>query len=265
MVGDKDVRVRDAAGFQADRDVWISVEVVHYVCNVCVGAVHAVHYDADQVTAFHIHIPVKHHKGKEVVCRGAEICVQDDAEVFLLVVGPEVDALGGNIDRVLAVVSCKLYCCGKAVFREDAVGVEVVLAILGVEPAAYKAVMFSGVLDNIGDAFAVEAVLGGGIGHHDAFCWLAHGVDIQGEAVGIHLAHCPDCVVEFLVCEVGISWLGNCGYCRGDRDCENCSESQKEFFHICAVLILMQCRFLYSCPYLKFTIYTGNLKMLIEN
>ena len=105
---------------------------------------------------------------------------------------------------MLAVVSCKLYCCGKAVFREDAVGVEVVLAVLGVEPAAYKAVMFSGMLDNIWDAFAVEAVLGGGIGHYDAFRWLAHSVDIQGEAVGIHLAHCPDCVIEFLVCEVGL-------------------------------------------------------------
>ena len=96
---------------------------------------------------------------------------------------------------MLAVVSCKLDCCGKAVFREDAVGVEVVLAVLGVEPAAYKAVMFSGVLYNIGDAFAVEAVLGCGIRHNNAFCWLAHSVDIQGEAVGIHLAHRPDCVV----------------------------------------------------------------------
>ena len=58
MVGNEDVRVRDAAGFQADRDVGVAVEVVHYVCNVCVGAVHAVHYDADQVAAFHIHIAV---------------------------------------------------------------------------------------------------------------------------------------------------------------------------------------------------------------
>ena len=58
VVGDEDVRVRDAAGFQADRDVGISVEVVHYVCNVCVGTVHAVHNDADQVAAFHIHIAV---------------------------------------------------------------------------------------------------------------------------------------------------------------------------------------------------------------
>ena len=58
VVGDEDVRVRDAVGFQAYRDVRIAVEVVHYVCNVCVGASHTVHYDADQVAALHIHIAV---------------------------------------------------------------------------------------------------------------------------------------------------------------------------------------------------------------
>lgn len=104
---------------------------------------------------------------------------------------------------MLAVVSCKLDCCGKAVFREDAVGVEVVLAVLGVEPAAYIALMFSGMLDNIRYTLAVKAVLGCGIRHYNAFRWLTHSVNIQGETVGIHLAHRPDCVVEFLVCEVG--------------------------------------------------------------
>ena len=105
---------------------------------------------------------------------------------------------------MLAVFPCKLDCRGKAVFREDAVGVEVILAVLRVEPAAYVAVMFSGMLYNIWDAFAVKAVLGCFIRHHDAFRWLAHSVDVQGEAIGIHLPHCPDCVIEFLVCEVGL-------------------------------------------------------------
>ncbi len=68
VVGDENVRVRDAFGFQADRDVGIAVEVVHYVCNVCVGTSHAVHDYADQVAAFHIHIAVEHHQGEEVVC-----------------------------------------------------------------------------------------------------------------------------------------------------------------------------------------------------
>ncbi len=121
----------------------------------------------------------------------------------MLVVGPEVDALGGDVDRVLAVVPGKLDCCGEAVFREDAVGVEVILAVLRVEPAAYIAVMLSGVLDNIWDAFAVEAVLGCFIRYNDAFRWLAHGVDIQGETIGIHLPHGPYGVVKFLVREVG--------------------------------------------------------------
>lgn len=166
MVGYENVRVLNALGFKADRNVRIAVEVVHDINDVCVGPSHTVHDHADQVASLHIHIAVEHHKGEEVVCGGAHVTVEDYADILLLVICPDVDALGGNVHRMLAVVPGELDGCSQAVFREYAVGVEVVLSVLGVVPSAYKALMLTCVLDNSRDAFAVEAVLGGDIGNH---------------------------------------------------------------------------------------------------
>ena len=204
MVCDENVRVLNALGFKADRNVRIAIEVVHYINDVCVGPSHAVHDHADKVAALHIHIPVEHHKGEEVVCGRAHVTVEDYTDILLLVICPDVDALGGNIHRMLAVVPGELDGCSQAVFREYAVGVEVVLSVLGVVPSAYKALMLTCMLDNSRDAFAVETVLGGDIGNHQPLRRLTHRIDINGKAIGVHLPHSPYGVVELRVREVGI-------------------------------------------------------------
>ena len=87
----------------------------------------------------------------------------------------------------------------QAVLREGARAVEVVLVLFGVVPAADEVLMGTGVLDHGRKALAVEAVLRLLVGDHQPFRRLAHGVQVEGEAVGEHLAHGVDDVDELLV------------------------------------------------------------------
>ncbi len=78
---------------------------------------------------------------------------------------------------------------GEAVFWETTVTVEVILALLGFVPATHQVLVLPGMIDDFPDVLAAEAVLRLLIGNHQSLRGLAHAVDVQGEAFGIHLPH----------------------------------------------------------------------------
>ena len=214
-----------AVGFQADGNVGIAVVEVHRIDDVGVGLTHPVHDDAEQLATLHFHVAVEHHQGEEVVGRGAHVGVEDDADVFLLVVALHVDALGQVIHGMLLVLPGESQRCGQAVFREDDGAVEIIFVFQGVVPAAHDVVVGMGVLDDGRQALLVEAVLGGDIRHGQALGGLAERIEAEREAFGVHLAHRPDDAYKFFV---GNPLLGLS--CEGDHQ-QQC-EKECSFFHI---------------------------------
>lgn len=176
MVRDEDARVFHSALFQADRDVRVTIVVVHHVNRVCVGSVHAVNYYSQQGAALHVHITVKHHQGEEVVRRGAHIAVVYDADVFLLVVGEDVNVFFSVIYGMLAVVSGELDGSCQAVFREPAVAVEVIETGIRIPPSADYVSVGVGVFEDLTQRLAAEAVLGFLVGHVKPFFRVAEGI-----------------------------------------------------------------------------------------
>ena len=79
---------------------------------------------------------MQHHQGEKVVGGTAHIAVQDDADVLLLIIAPDVDTFRKVVNRVLTVLPGKLQGCRKAVFGEDAGRVEIVFFLHGIIPAA---------------------------------------------------------------------------------------------------------------------------------
>ena len=230
VVGDEHARRLHAELFQADGDVGVAVVVVHHVDGVGVGAVHAVDDHAEQRAALHVHVAVEHHQGEEVIGRAAHVAVVDDADVLLLVVRLHTDAELVGIHDHLLVFAGEGEGCGEAVFGEGAVAVEVVEARFGVAPAAHVALMGAGMLEHLLDALAAEAVLRLLVGNHQAFGGLAHGVEVEGEAVGVYLPHDVEHVGHFLVGKANVVLALVLAYHRKGHD--HCQYNKDVPFHI---------------------------------
>ena len=217
-----------AVGLQADGDVGMTVEIVHHIHDVGIGAAHPVDNYPEQVAAAHIHIAVQHHQGEQVVGRTAHIAVEDDADILLLIVAPDVDALAEVVDRVLVVLPGEFERRGEAVLRENPGAVEIILALLGVVPAAHHIVVGAGVFDDGRNALLVEVILGLLVRNRDALCRLAQGVQAYGKAVRIHLAHCPDDTGKFLVGKLLLAEDGR-------HDQNGKAKKGKQTFHRCVI------------------------------
>ena len=226
MVSDEHVRILDAPGLQADGNVGIAVEVVEHIHDVGIGLAHPVHNDADEVAALHVHIAVKHHQGEEIVGGGAHVAVQDDTDVLLLIVGLDIDVLGGHINRVLTIRAGKGHGGRQAVFREHPGAVEVVLVLLGIVPAPHEVLVGAGVPDYSRQALAVETVLRFLVRDHQPFGGLAHRVEVKSESFGMHLAHGIDDVDEILVRQVVLLRPGGEDGGGAER------QQDEQFFHI---------------------------------
>lgn len=220
MIRDENAWIFYSILFQADRDIWIAIEVVHDIHGISVGAVHTVNDNPQQGAALHIHITVKHHKGEKVVCGGAHVAVVDDADVLLLVVGENVDVLFGVINGMLAVVTGELDRSGQAVFRETAVAVEIEEAGIGISPSSNDVTVGVGMFEDLAYRLAGEAVLGFLVGNVEAFFRVAEGVQVERETVRIGFAQGPDVCCQVFVREsLGLSsgwgWSLGCALTEG--------------------------------------------------
>ncbi len=176
VIRDEDARIFYSTLFQADRDIWIAVVVVHDIHRIGVGTVHTVNDNPQQGAALHIHITVEHHEGEKVVCGRTHIAVVDDADILLLVVGEDVDVLFGVINGMLAVVTGELDRGGEAVFRETAVAVEIEEAGIRVPPSSNDVTVGVGMFEDLAYRLAGEAVLGFLVGHVKPFFRVAEGI-----------------------------------------------------------------------------------------
>ena len=222
MVRDENAWIFYSILFQANRNVWVAIVVVHDIHGICVGTVHTVNDYTQKGAALHIHITVEHHKGEKVVCGRAHIAVVDDADVLLLVIGEDVDVLFGVINGMLAVVTGELDRSGQAVFREAAVAVEIEEAGIRVSPSSNNVTVGVGMFEDLAYRLAGEAVLGFLVGNVEAFFRMAEGVQVERETVRIGFAQGPDICCQVFVREclglssgLGWGWSLGCALTEG--------------------------------------------------
>ena len=67
VVGDEHTGILDPGSLKADRNVGIAVEIVHHVHRIGIGRSHAVHNDAQEGAALHVHVAVEQHECEQVV------------------------------------------------------------------------------------------------------------------------------------------------------------------------------------------------------
>ena len=215
VIRDENARIFYSILFQADRDIWITVVIVHDIHGICVGTVHTVNDYPQKGAALHIHITVKHHKGEKIVCGRTHIAVVDDADVLLFIVGEDVDVLFGVINRMLAVITGELDSSGQAVFRETAVAVEIEEAGIWISPSSYDVTVGVGMFETLAYRLAGEAVLGFLVGNVEAFFRVAECVQVERETVRIGFAQGPDVCCQVFVRESlglssGLGWSLGC-------------------------------------------------------